>query len=148
MGSIEGGEAAERRFDGDGEFVGVDMGGSSVPSSGSGELAKERGMKLSGVLVLRLRARNRALGVCLGRATATARWRPVGRSVLHGKEMEAPAQGVEGGGSSGATRGRPAQAGGGLPAVPQRRRQRNRGAGRRKDKGDLFAISEILGTQL
>ena len=60
MGSIEGGEAAERRFDGEGELVGVDMGGSSVPSSG--------------VLVLRLRARNRALGVCLGRATATARW--------------------------------------------------------------------------
>ena len=74
MGSIEDGEAAGRRFDGEGELVGVDMGGSSVPSSGSGELAKERGMKLSGVLVLRLRARNRALGVCLGRATATARW--------------------------------------------------------------------------
>jgi len=90
VGSIEGGEAAERRFDGEGELVGVDMGGSSVPSSGSGELAKERGMKLSGVLVLRLRARNRALGVCLGRATATARWRPRGGSGRRG--VHAPGQ--------------------------------------------------------
>ena len=101
MGSIEGGEAAERRFDGEGELVGVDMGSSSVPSSGSGELAKERGMKLSGVLVLRLRARNRALGVCLGRATATARWRPRDGSGRRGEGRELQRAGKVGPGVKG-----------------------------------------------
>ena len=42
-------------------------------------MAKERGMKLSGVLVVRLRARNEALGCCSGSSTAASRWRPPGR---------------------------------------------------------------------
>ena len=72
-GLIWGGEVRRSEFDSKGELVGVDMGGSSVPSSGSGEMAKERGMKLSGVLVVRLRARNEALGCCSGRSTAGRR---------------------------------------------------------------------------
>ena len=42
MGSIEGGEAANRRFDGEGELVGVDMGGGGVSRRRSGEKAKGR----------------------------------------------------------------------------------------------------------
>ena len=38
-----------------------------------------------------------------------------------GRAMEAPARGVEGGGSSGATRGEARQAGGGFLAIAQRR---------------------------
>ena len=109
MGSIEGGEAAERRFDGEGELVGMDMGGSNIPSSGSGEMAKERGMKLSGVLVVRLRARNEALGCCSGRSTAASRWRPPGRLWKRRGCVARPGrlQREEGGrwGGSGATRG-------------------------------------------
>ena len=142
MGSIEGGEAAERRFDGEGELVGVDMGGSSVPSSGSGELAKERGMKLSGVLVVRLRARNRALGVCLVRATATARWRPRGGSGRRGVHAPGQRSSLGGGGDLPGDVWRPAQRKRGPRGDPERREarrragdSRNRGAGWRWKTG-------------
>jgi len=46
--------------------------------SGVGEMAKERGEWIEGVLVVLERAKDRALGRCLGRATAAARWRPAG----------------------------------------------------------------------
>jgi len=37
-------------------------------------------------------------GLCLGRATATVRWRPRGGSGRRGTAREAPARGKEGGG--------------------------------------------------
>ena len=134
----------------------MDMGGSSVPSSGSGELAKERGMKLSGVLVLRLRARNRALGVCLGRATATARWRPRGGSGRRGVHAPGQRSSLGGGGKPSwrrveasamqeGARGRPRAAGWRRTAPAVRSRAERQAE---EEDRDLNEISKISGTYL
>jgi hypothetical protein len=79
--------------------------GSGVLGSGFGETAKELGERFAGVLVVLVHAKDRALGCCSEPSTAAARWRPAVVFWVHGTGMEAPARGVEGGGSSGATRG-------------------------------------------
>ena len=52
--------------------------GGGVLGSGVGEMAKERGDRVAGFLVVLERAKDRALGCYLGQATAAARWRPAG----------------------------------------------------------------------
>ena len=52
--------------------------GGDVLGSWVGEMAKERGDRIEGFLVVLERTKDRALGRCLGRATAAARWRPAG----------------------------------------------------------------------
>ena len=54
------------------------MGGGGVPGSGVGEMAKRRGERVEGVLVVPMRARDRALGLYPELSTVTARWRPCG----------------------------------------------------------------------
>ena len=80
-----------------GELAGVLRSG-SVLGRGSEENAKEREEWISGVLVRLVRALGVGGGLCLGRATATARWRPRGGSGRRGTAREAPARGKEGGG--------------------------------------------------
>ena len=127
---------------------GLQMDGGGVLGSGSGETAKERGERFARVLVVLLRARNRALGLCLGRATATARWRPRGRFWRRGAAGEAPARGNGWGRRSSATRGRQREAGGGRlvlhGAGGRRSAQRRREQSRELEEGekDHFAISE------
>jgi hypothetical protein len=79
--------------------------GGGVLGSGVGEMAKERGERFAGVLVVLVRAKDRALRCCSEPSTAAARWWPAVVFWARGTGMEAPARGVEGGGSSGATRG-------------------------------------------
>jgi len=73
----------ERRIDGELEARRRSVGGGGVPGSGVGEMVKGRGERVEGVLVVPMRARDRALGLCLGRATAMARWRALG-AAWHG----------------------------------------------------------------
>ena len=82
---------------------GLDGGG--VLERGSEENAKGRGERVARLLVVLLRARNRALGLCLGRAMATARWRPAATSGWRGNGKRGPARGVEAVERSSATRG-------------------------------------------
>jgi len=92
-------------------------------------MAKERGEKLSGVLVVRLRARNRGSGLCSELATATARWRPLGSAGARGKGRELQLAAKKRWMRLGATRGCQREAGGGRAGPPrkvgaeQRRRQ-------------------------
>ena len=103
--SIEGGEGWRRGFDGEVELVGARAGGGGVLGILGRERAKGRGELVEGVLVVSLRARDWALGFCLGRATATARWRPAAASGWRGKGKRGPARGVEAVERSSATRG-------------------------------------------
>jgi hypothetical protein len=105
-----------------------------VLSSGSGEKAKKRGEKLSVVLVVRLRARIRGPGRCVGLATAASRWRPPGLVGVAWRGVEAPARGGSGsrgqwgdawGGGEAGVGQRPAQSGG------RRCRHACRGRGKR-----------------
>ena len=57
-------------------LAGVRVSGGGVLGSGVGEMAKGRGERVEGVLVVPMRARERALGLCPELSTATARWRP------------------------------------------------------------------------
>jgi len=57
-------------------LAGVRVSGGGVPGSGVGEMAKGRGERVEGVLVVPMRARDRALGLCPELSTVTARWRP------------------------------------------------------------------------
>ena len=66
----------EARFDGGLELAGVQVDGGGVLGSGDGEMAKERGERFAGVLVVLVRAKDRALGCCSKPSTAAARWRP------------------------------------------------------------------------
>ena len=68
--------------------------GGGVLGSGVGEIAKERGERVAGVFVVLLRARGESGRLCLGRATATARWRPAVVFWARGKAMEALARRV------------------------------------------------------
>ena len=95
--------------------------GSGVLERGSEEKAKGRGERITGVFVVLLHTRVGVLGYCCEPATTAARWRPAVISGARGKAMEAPARGIEGSGGTGATRGRPQQAGCGSGALLRRR---------------------------
>ena len=86
-------------------------------------MAKERRERVARLLVVLVRVRAESGGLYLGRATAAARWRPAGALGARGTGRQTPARGVESGGGLGATRGTTQQAGGGLPAGPERRRR-------------------------
>ena len=113
-------------------------GGGGVPGSGVGESANERREKREGVLLVLMRAKERASGLFPELCTAAARWRPAGARCCVVRRGEDTAQGKSGSEGSGATRGRPQQAGGGSGALLRRRAawfsadsERNREAGRR-----------------
>ena len=59
---------------------GFERSGGGVLERGSEEKAKERGEQVAGVLIVLMHARGESSRLCLGRATATARWRPAGGS--------------------------------------------------------------------
>jgi hypothetical protein len=101
-----------------------------------------------------VRAKDRALRCCSEPSMAVARWWPAVVFWARGTGMEAPARGVEGGGSSGATRGEASRqevapgrswsgggwaltigGRGGSRAEQRRQRKKKRGGGPR----DLFA---------
>ena len=91
-----------------------------VLGSGSEEQAKERVEWLAGAFVRLVRALGEGGGLSLGRATATARWRPWGGSGRRGEGRGAPAQGKGRWRRSSAMRGRQREAG--------RGRKQSRGA--------------------
>jgi hypothetical protein len=120
--------------------------GGGVLGSWVGEMAKERGERVAGLLVVLVHARGESGGLYPVLSTAAARWRTAVVFWACGTGMEAPARGVEGGGSLGATRGeasrqevasRPFHSGGRqhrcLPAAWSRG---NRQASWRKEKMD------------
>jgi hypothetical protein len=72
--------------------------GGGILGSGVGETAKERGKRFAGVLVVLMRAKDRALGCCNEPSTVAARWWPAVAFWARGTGMEALARGVEGGG--------------------------------------------------
>ena len=96
--SIEDGEGRRRGFDGEVELVGARAGGGGVLGILGRERAKGRGELVEGVLVVPLRARDWALGLCLGRATATARWRPAGARCCVARQGRHSAKAKSGGG--------------------------------------------------
>ena len=71
--SIEGGERRRRGFDGEVELVGAWAGVGGVLGILGRERAKGRGELVEGVLVVPLRARDWALGLCPELSTAAAR---------------------------------------------------------------------------
>jgi hypothetical protein len=79
--------------------------GGGVLGSGVGETTKERGERFARVLVVLVQTKDRALRCCSEPSTVAARWWPAVVFWARGTGIEAPARGVEGGGSSGATRG-------------------------------------------
>ena len=81
----------ERRIDGELEARRRSVGGGVVPGSGVGEMVKGRGERVEGVLVVPMRARDRALGLCPELSTATARWRPAVVFWARGGARRAPA---------------------------------------------------------
>ena len=93
--------------------------------------------------------KERAAGILSELATATKMWRPTVVSGVRGKERRAPALRQRRWRRSGATRGWPAQAGGGLPAGPEWRRRRTAAATGKAEKQagggrrlDFFVISK------
>ena len=104
--------------------------------------------KPSGVLVVRLRARIRGPGRCVGLATAATRWRPAGSlgrvAERRGHQREgAVGPGVKGGDAWGGGEAgvglRPAQSGGRRCSTPAASKQASRQG---KGKTGYFAISE------
>jgi len=91
-----------------------------VLGCGNAEQAKERVEWLAGAFVRLVRALGEGGGLSLGRATATARWRPCGGSGRRGEGRGAPAQGKGRWRRSSAMRGRQREAG--------RGRKQSRGA--------------------
>ena len=96
--SIEGGEGRRWGFDGEVELVGARAGGGGVLGILGRERAKGRGELVEGVLVVPLRAIDWALGLCLGRATATARWRPASTQCCVARQGRHSAKAKSGGG--------------------------------------------------
>jgi hypothetical protein len=72
-------------------------GGGVDRGSGVGETAKEQGEWFVGVLVVLMRAKDRALGCCSEPSTAAVRWWPAVIFWARGTGMEVPVRGVEGG---------------------------------------------------
>ena len=70
----------------------------SVMGSGVVELAKGRGEWIAGVFVVLLRTRGESGGLCLGRATATARWRPADARCCVARQGRHSAKAKSGGG--------------------------------------------------
>ena len=79
--------------------------GGGVLGRGIAEQAKERVEKVSGVFVRLVRALGEGGGLSLGRAMATARWRPCGGFGRRGEGRGHQRDGKGRWGSSGATRG-------------------------------------------
>ena len=104
--SIEGGEGRRWGFDGEVELVGARAGGGGVLGILGRERAKGRGELVEGVLVVPLRARDWALGLCPELSTAASRWRP--RAVLGAWQGEesASARATSGGGGAAGRVGR------------------------------------------
>ena len=73
-----GGGGLEWLVDGEVELVGARAGGGGVLGILGRERAKGRGELVEGVLVVPLRARDWALGLCPELSTAAARWRSAG----------------------------------------------------------------------
>jgi hypothetical protein len=71
-----GGEAAKRRVHGGVELTGVWTERRWHSRSGVGETAKERGERFAGVLVVLVRAKDRALRCCSEPSMVAARWLP------------------------------------------------------------------------
>ena len=94
----EGGGAAEGRVDGGGELAGVLRSGGGVLGRRSGEHVKEQAEWNAGVLVMLVRARGEGGGLCLGRATATARWRPAGARCCVARQGKVQREAKSGGG--------------------------------------------------
>ena len=84
---------------------GLDGGG--VLECGSEEKAKGRGELVEGVLVVPLRARDWALGLCPELSTAAARWRPAGARCCVARQGR-HSEGKKRWRRSGTTRGQPA----------------------------------------
>ena len=76
VGSIEGGEGRGKGFDGEVAFTGARAGGGDVLGILGKERAKGREELVEEILVVPLRARDWALGLCVGLSTAAARWQP------------------------------------------------------------------------
>jgi hypothetical protein len=70
--------------------------GSGVLGSGVGETAKEQGERFAGVLVVLVRAKDRALRCCSEPFTAVVRWWPAVVFWARGTGLEALTRGVEG----------------------------------------------------
>ena len=102
---------------------GFERSGGVVLERGSEEKVKELSDYLAGVLVVLMRARGESGGLCLGRATATARWRPAGGSVRVARRGERQREAKRQWRRSGATCGAVLQAGGGRAGPPRRRRR-------------------------
>ena len=79
-------------------IAGVWVSGGGVPGSGVREMAKGRGERVEGVLVVLMRVRDRALGLCPELSTATARWRPAEPWGARGTGRRGPARRQGGGG--------------------------------------------------
>ena len=101
---------------------------------GSEEKAKGRGEWIAGVFVVLLRARGESGGLCLGRATAMARWRPAGARCCVARQGRHSAKAKSGGGGRAQRVGRFCKqevAGlalhGGVGAAQRRRQEKQRG---------------------
>jgi hypothetical protein len=73
-------------------------GGGGDRGTGLGETAEEPGEWVAGVLVVLMRAKDKALGFCSELSTVAARWWPAVVFWAHGAGMGAPMRGVEAGG--------------------------------------------------
>ena len=87
-----------------------------------------------------MRTKEGAAGTLSELATATKMWRPAVVSGARGKERRAPALRQGRWRRSGATRGRPAQAGGGLPVGPERRRRQGKQRRRQEVEDDWTSL--------
>ena len=96
--SIEGGEGRRRGFDGEVELVGARAGGGGVLGFLGRERAKEQGELVEGVLVVPLRAKFWALGLCPELSMAVARWRPAGARCCVARQGRHSAKAKSGGG--------------------------------------------------
>ena len=84
--------------DGEVELVGARAGGGGVLGILGRERAKGRGELVEGVLVVPLRARDWALGLCPELSTAAARWRPAGARCCVARQGRHSAKAKSGGG--------------------------------------------------
>ena len=131
----------EERGDGELELAGVRAGGGGVLGVWGRELAREQGDWNVVVSLVLKRAREGEPGLFPELATAAARWRPTGASVVRGRSGGGPARGERAARSPGTTRGRPRRAGGGLrPSLggggaALRRRQRKQRGTEEEDTG-------------
>ena len=143
-GSIEGGEVRRCGLDGGLSSPAFWVERRRVLWRGSKEQAKGRTEWKAGVFVVPVRVLGEGGGLCLGQATATARWRPAGCSGRRGTAGEAPARNQGWWRSIRATCGRQRDAEHGWAGPPLRRRRLCTAAAGEKQRKELEVEERII----